>query len=79
MLSSESALMVHVLEDEHTLPLIMKHGALNDILACVHRMLMVEAVNTPMSGIAQKMHDEVLEYILQVLATGMAVCTYSAS
>ena len=70
MLSPESALMAQVLENEHILPLIMKHGVLNGMLACAHRMLMVEAVNTPMSGIAQKMHDEVLEYILQVLATG---------
>ena len=58
--------MVQVLEHEHILPLIVKHGALKKKLANVHRMLMVEAVNTTIGGIAQKMHDEVLEYILQV-------------
>ena len=46
------------------------HGARKKKLAFVHRMLMVEAVNTTMSGIAQELHDEVLEYILQVLSTG---------
>ena len=48
------------------LPLIIVHGARNEILVYVHRMLMVEAVNTTMGGIAQERHDEVLEYILQV-------------
>ena len=57
---------VQVLNSEHILPLIMKHGALQKKLAFVHRMLMVEAVNTTMGGIAQERHDEVLEYILQV-------------
>ena len=57
-----------MLEHEHILPLIMKQGALQKKLAFVHRMLMVEAVNTTMGGIAQERHDEVLEYILQVLA-----------
>ena len=55
-----------MLEHEHMLPLIVKHGALEKKLAVVHRMLMVEAVNTTIGGIAQKIHDEVLEYILQV-------------
>ena len=59
-----------MLEHEHILPLIIEHGVLNGMLACAHRMLMVDAINTPMSGIAQKMHDGVLEYILKVLATG---------
>ena len=58
--------MVQVLEHEHILPLIMRKGALEKQLANVHRMLMVEAVNTTIGGIAQEMHDEVLEYILQV-------------
>ena len=58
--------MVQVLEHEHILPLIMRKGALEKKLAVVHRMLMVEAVNTTIGGIAQEMHDEVLEYILQV-------------
>ena len=55
-----------MLEHEHILPLIMKNGALKEKLALVHRMLMVEAVNTTMGGLAQEVHDEVLEYILQV-------------
>ena len=55
-----------MLEHEHILPLIMKHGALQKKLAFVHRMLMVEAVNTTMGRIAQEAHDEVLGYILQV-------------
>ena len=58
--------MVQVLNSEHILPLIVKHGALQKKLALVHRMLMVEAVNTTMGAIAQEMHDEVLGYILQV-------------
>ena len=57
---------MQVLEHEHILPLIIVHGARNEILAFVHRMLMVEAVNTTMGGIAQEEHEEVLEYILQV-------------
>merc|ERR1712166_1117338 len=57
--------MLQVLNDKHLLPLILVHGVRNEILAYVHRMLMVEAVNTTMGGIAQEMHDEVLEYILQ--------------
>ena len=57
---------MQVLEHEHILPLIMKQGVLQKKLAFVHRMLMVEAVNTTMGGIAQERHDEVLEYILQV-------------
>ena len=48
------------------MPLIIVHGARNEILVYVHRMLMVEAVNTTMGGIAQERHDEVLENILQV-------------
>ena len=55
-----------MLNSEHILPLILKNGVLKEILAYVHRMLMVEAVNTTMGGIAQEVHDEVLEYILQV-------------
>ena len=55
-----------MLSSEHIFPLIMKHGVLEEKLAFVHRMLMVEAVNTTMGGIAQEMHDEVLGYILQV-------------
>ena len=57
---------MQVLEHEHMLPLIMRKGALEKKLAVVHRMLMVEAVNTTIGGIAQQVHDEVLEYILQV-------------
>ena len=55
-----------MLHSEHILPLILKHGVLKKKLALVHRMLMVEAVNTTMGGIAQERHDEVLAYILQV-------------
>ena len=55
-----------MLNSEHILPLIMRNGVLNKKLALVHRMLMVEAVNTTMCRIAQEMHDEVLGYILQV-------------
>ena len=55
-----------MLNDKHLLPLIIVHGARNEILAYVHRMLMVEAVNTTVGGIAQELHVEVLEYILQV-------------
>ena len=58
--------MVQVLNNKDILPLIIVHGARNEILAFVHRMLMVEAVNTTMGAIAQEMHDEVLGYILQV-------------
>jgi hypothetical protein len=58
--------VVQVLEHEHILPLIIKHGARKKARAYVHRVLMVEAVNTTMGGIAQEVHDEVLEYILQV-------------
>ena len=58
--------MVQVLNNKDILPLIIVHAARNEILAYVHRMLMVEAVNTTMGGIAQERHDEVLEYILQV-------------
>ena len=58
--------MVQVLHSEHMLPLIMKHGVLKKKLALVHRMLMVEAVNRTMGGIAQELHNEVLAYILQV-------------
>ena len=57
--------MVQVLNNKDILPLIIVHGARNEILAHVHRMLMAEAVNTTMGGIAQELHDEVLEYILQ--------------
>ena len=57
---------MQVLNNKDILPLIMVHGARNEILAYVHRMLMVEAVNTTMGGIAQEFHNEVLEYILQV-------------
>ena len=57
---------MQVLNSEHILPLIMKNGVLNKKLALVHRMLMVEAVNTTMGRIAQEVHDEVLAYILQV-------------
>jgi len=57
--------MLQVLNSEHILPLIMRNGVLTKKLALVHRMLMVEAVNTTMGRIAQEMHDEVLEYILQ--------------
>ena len=56
-----------MLSSEHIFPLIMKHGVLEEKLAFVHRMLMVEAVNTTMGGIAQEMHDAVLGYILQVI------------
>ena len=55
-----------MLNSEHILPLILKNGALKKKLALVHRMLMVEAVNTTMGAIAQEAHDEVLGYILQV-------------
>ena len=55
-----------MLNSEHILPLILKNGVLKEILAYVHRMLMVEAVNTTMGRIAQEAHDEVLGYILQV-------------
>ena len=55
-----------MLNNKDILPLIIVHGTCNGILALVHRMLMVEAVNTTMGGIAQEEHDEVLEYILQV-------------
>ena len=37
---------MQVLSSEHIFPLIMKHGVLEEKLAFVHRMLMVEAVNT---------------------------------
>ena len=57
---------MQVLEHEHMLPLIIEHGARKKKRALVHRMLMVEAVNTTMGGIAQEVHDEVLGYILQV-------------
>ena len=60
--------MVQVLEHEHVLPLIIKHGARKKRRAYMRRVLMVEAVSTTMGGIAQGIHDEVLEYILQVLA-----------
>ena len=60
---------MQVLEHEHILPLIIKHGARKKARAYVHQVLMVEAVNTTMGGIAQEVHDEVLEYILKVLAT----------
>ena len=64
-----------MLHSEHILPLILKHGVLKKKLALVHRMLMVEAVNTTMSGIAQERHDEVLEYILQVpCPTFLCIC-----
>ena len=59
-----------MLNNKHMLQMILMHGARNEILAYVHRMLMVEAVNTTMGGNAQEVHDEVLEYILQVLSTG---------
>ena len=59
---------VQVLNSEHILPLIMRNGTLNKKLALVHRMLMVERVNTTIGGIAQEVHDKVLEYILQVPA-----------
>ena len=55
-----------MLNNEHMLLLVMRKGALEKKLAFVHRMLMVEAVNTTIGGIAQEVHDEVLEYILQV-------------
>ena len=55
-----------MLNSQHILPVVIKIGARNKKFAFVHRMLMVEAVNTPMGGIAQEEHDEVLEYILQV-------------
>merc|ERR1712166_314022 len=57
--------MLEVLNDKHLLPLIIVHGACNELLAYAHRMLMVEAVDTTMGGIAQEAHDEVLENILQ--------------
>ena len=53
-----------MLEHEDILPLVMENGVLQKNLTFVHRMLMVEAVNTTMGGIAQERHDEVLEYIL---------------
>ena len=55
-----------MLNNEHMLSLIMRKGALEKKLAFVHRMLMVEAVNTTIGGIAQEVHDEVLGYILKV-------------
>ena len=55
-----------MLTHEHMLPLIIKHGARTENLAHVHRMLMVEAVNTTLGHIAQEVHDEVFDYILQV-------------
>ena len=58
--------MVQVLNDKHMLQIILIHGARKKKLAFVHRMLMVEAVNTTMGGNAQEVHDEVLEYVLQV-------------
>ena len=58
---------MQVLNSEHMLPLVIKIGARNKKFAFVHRMLMVEAVDTTMGGIAQEEHDEVLENILQVL------------
>ena len=57
---------MQVLNSQHILPVVIKIGARNKKFAFVHRMLMVEAVNTTMGGIAQERHDEVLEYILQV-------------
>ena len=71
--------MVQVLEHEHMLPLIMRKGARKKQLANVHRMLMVEAVNTAMGGIAQEVHDEVLEYILQVLAPGTDLSVHTSA
>ena len=61
---------MQVLDDKDILLVIRMNGARNNELAYVHRMLMVEAVNTTMGAIAQEMHDEVLEYILQVFSTG---------
>ena len=61
--------MVQVLNSEHILPLILKNGVLKKKLAFVHRMVMVEAVNTTMGRIAQEVHDKVLAYILQVPGT----------
>ena len=55
-----------MLNNEHMLLLVMRKGALEKKLAFVHRMLMVEAVNTTIGGIAQEVHDEVLGYILKV-------------
>ena len=60
---------MQVLNSEHILPLILKNGVLKKKLACVHRMLMVEAVNTTMGRITQEVHDKVLAYILQVPGT----------
>jgi len=65
MTDSVTQKMLQVLNNKDILPLIIVHGARNEILAFVHRMLMVEAVNTTMGRIAQEEHDEVLEYILQ--------------
>ena len=68
-----------MLNSEHILPLIMRNGVLNKKLALVHRMLMVEAVNTTMGGNAQEVHDELLEYILQVRCPCLAptfLCTH---
>ena len=58
--------MVQVLNDSNVLPLILVRGACEEKLAYVHRMLMVEAVNTTIGSIAQEVHNEVLAYILQV-------------
>ena len=57
---------MQVLGNTNMLQLVIKHGARSKKFALVHQMLMVEAVNTTMGGIAQEVHDEVLEYILKV-------------
>jgi len=57
---------VQVLGNTNMLQLVIKHGVRKKNFALVHRMLMVEAVNTTMGGIAKEVHDEVLGYILQV-------------
>ena len=74
-----SGRLVQILEDEHILPLIIKHGARKKHRAYAPRMLMVEAVNTTMGGIAQEMHDEVLGYILQVLAPGTDLSVHTSA
>ena len=69
-----------MLNDRNILSLIIVHGACEEKLAYVHRMFLVEAVNTTIGGVAQEVHDEVLAYVLQVLSTGthFFLCTNSA-